>query len=73
MFQLGIAYCCCNSAGSLCNTCLGSTSAGTTGRKRSVLLLSLTISLALAFQYLLAPYAGNSRNEPPGVADLQDS
>jgi len=56
MFQLGIAYCCCNSAGSLCNTCLGSTSTGTTGRKRSVLLLSLTITLALAFQYLLAPF-----------------
>lgn len=56
MFQLGIAYCCCNSAGSLCNTCLGSTSNGTTGRKRSVLLLTLTIALALTFQYSLAPY-----------------
>jgi len=74
MFQLGIAYCCCNSAGSLCNTCLGSTSAGTTGRKRSVLLLSLTISLALAFQYLLAPYILSNDNwfskirKVPGVA-----
>jgi len=56
MFQMGLAYCCCNSAGSLCNTCLGSTSTGTTGRKRSVLLLSLSIGLALTFQYWLAPY-----------------
>jgi len=54
--QLGIAYCFCNAAGSLCNTCLGSTAAGTTGRKRSVLLLSITVFLALLFQYSLAPY-----------------
>lgn len=54
--QLGVAYCCCNSAGSLCNTCLGSTAAGTTGRKRSVLLLAFTITLALLFQYSLAPF-----------------
>jgi len=54
--QLGMAYCFCNATGSLCNTCLGSTGAGTTGRKRSVLLLSITVSLALFFQYCLAPY-----------------
>ena len=53
--QLGLAYCCCNASSSLCNTCLGSTSASSTGRKRSVLLLSITITLALFFQYVLAP------------------
>jgi hypothetical protein len=53
--QLGLAYCCCNASSSLCNTCLGSTSANTTGRKRSVLLLSITITLALLFQYVLGP------------------
>jgi len=62
MFQLGLAYCCCNSAGSLCNTCLGSTSAGTTGRKRSVLLLSISIMLALTFQYCVAPYVISDSN-----------
>lgn len=53
--QLGLAYCCCNTTSSLCNTCLGSTSPGTTGRKRSVLLFTLTITFALLFQYSLAP------------------
>lgn len=53
--QLGVAYCCCNVSSSLCNTCLGSTSASNTGRKRSVLLLSITITMALLFQYVLAP------------------
>ena len=52
---LGVSYCCCNVAGSLCHACLGSTAEGTTGRKRSVLLLSLAIALALWFQYAVGP------------------
>jgi len=53
--QLGMAYCCCNTTSSLLNTCLGSTHEGTSGRKRSVLLLTITITFALLYQYVLAP------------------
>jgi len=53
--SLGLTYCCCNSVGSLCNACLGSTAEGTTGRKRSVLLLTLAVVLALWFQYTVGP------------------
>jgi serine incorporator 1/3 len=52
---MGLAYCFCSASGSLCNACLGTTIAGTTGRKRSVLLLCLTIAFALFFQYKVAP------------------
>lgn len=52
---MGLTYCCCNVAGSLCNACFGSTAAGTTGRKRSVLLLSMAIFFALWFQYHVGP------------------
>jgi hypothetical protein len=52
---MAVTYCCVNAGGSLCNACLGSTAAGTTGRKRSALLLALAIFLALWFQYSLAP------------------
>jgi len=52
---LGVSYCCCTVSGSLCNACLGSTAEGTTGRKRSVLLLSLATSIALWFQYAVGP------------------
>jgi hypothetical protein len=53
--QLAAAYCCCNTASSICNTCLGSRSPHSTGRKRSVLLLTIAILLSLFFQYSLAP------------------
>jgi len=52
---MGLTYCCCNAAGSICNSCLGSTAVGTTGRKRSVLLLTMAIALALWFQYSVGP------------------
>lgn len=53
--QLGLTYCCCNSLGSLCTTCLGSSPDDkTTGRKRSVFLLLITIAVALYFQYGLS-------------------
>lgn len=48
-------YIACSSASSLCTACFGSTAPGTTGRKRSALLLLLTIFLALVFQYYVAP------------------
>mmetsp|Transcript_11206 Transcript_11206/g.33167 ORF Transcript_11206/g.33167 Transcript_11206/m.33167 type:complete len:469 (-) Transcript_11206:382-1788(-) len=52
---MGLTYCVCTSASSLCNACFGSTAAGTTGRKRSVLLLTMTVAFALLFQYYIAP------------------
>lgn len=39
----------------MCNACLGQTSPHTSGRRRSVLLLALSVLLALTFQYSLAP------------------
>lgn len=53
--SLGFTYCCCNATGSVCNSLLGNTSASTTGRKRSVLLLTLAIIMAFFFQYYLGP------------------
>jgi len=53
--SLAATYCCCTSAASLCNSCLGSTSEGTTGRKRAVLLLTVGILVALFFQYSVGP------------------
>mmetsp|Transcript_19148 Transcript_19148/g.34685 ORF Transcript_19148/g.34685 Transcript_19148/m.34685 type:complete len:183 (+) Transcript_19148:114-662(+) len=52
---LGLAYCFCTASGNLCNACLGTTLQGTTGRKRAVLLLAITIVLSLFFQYKVAP------------------
>jgi serine incorporator 1/3 len=52
---MGASYCCMSAIGSVCNACLGSTAAGTTGRKRSVLLLTLAVVLALWFQYAVGP------------------
>eukprot|EP00584_Thalassiosira_punctigera_P005700 CAMPEP_0172531642 /NCGR_PEP_ID=MMETSP1067-20121228/4962_1 /TAXON_ID=265564 ORGANISM="Thalassiosira punctigera, Strain Tpunct2005C2" /NCGR_SAMPLE_ID=MMETSP1067 /ASSEMBLY_ACC=CAM_ASM_000444 /LENGTH=501 /DNA_ID=CAMNT_0013316041 /DNA_START=107 /DNA_END=1612 /DNA_ORIENTATION=+ len=53
--SLGLTYCACTSASSICNACLGQTSPNTSGRRRSVLLLALSVLLALTFQYSLAP------------------
>lgn len=39
----------------MCQSCFGTTAAGTTGRKRSVLLLTLAIATALWFQYSVGP------------------
>ncbi|GAX16780.1 hypothetical protein FisN_21Hh228 [Fistulifera solaris] len=52
---MGLTYCCCNAVGSVVQSCLGGTGEGTTGRKRSVLLLSLAIAMALWFQYTVGP------------------
>jgi len=53
--SLAAAYCVCSAASSLCTACFGTTAPGTTGRKRSVLLLSLAIVMALWFQYNVGP------------------
>lgn len=53
--QMGATWCCCATVSSLCNNTLGSTGVKSTGRKRSVLLLSLVIATSLFFQYSLAP------------------
>jgi hypothetical protein len=48
---------------SLCNAALGSTAEGTTGRKRSVLLLTTAICMALWFQYSLGPSIVNNSKD----------
>ncbi|KAL7546260.1 hypothetical protein ACHAWF_009594 [Thalassiosira exigua] len=53
--SMAATYCACASASSLCHACLGQTSPGTSGRRRSVLLLALSVLLALTFQYSVAP------------------
>lgn len=52
---MGFTWCCCTAAGSLCQSCFGSTAEGTTGRKRSVLLLTIATALAMWFQYSVGP------------------
>ena len=53
--MMGLTWCCCTATGSLCQSCFGTTAEGTTGRKRSVLLLTVATALALWFQYSLGP------------------
>lgn len=55
MLSLAAVYCCCNAGASLCQSCFGTTAPGTTGRKRSVLLLGIAIAIALWFQYSVGP------------------
>jgi serine incorporator 1/3 len=52
---MGATYGCMAAVSSLCQACLGSTSAGTTGRKRSVLFLTWAILLAWFLQYSIGP------------------
>lgn len=52
---LCLGYCACQSANSLCNVCFGNADPTTTGRKRSILLLALTVAIALILQYSWAP------------------
>lgn len=51
----------CTLVSNVCNACLGSTEAGTTGRKRSVLLLTVAIVFALWFQYSIGPTIVNPK------------
>lgn len=60
--SLGLTYCACTSASSICNACLGRTSPSTSGRRRSVLLLALSVLLALTFQYSVAPAILGDKN-----------
>jgi len=53
--SLAALYCCCTASNSLCQACFGTTGPGTTGRKRSVLLLTIAIVTALWFQYVVGP------------------
>ena len=52
---MGLTWCCCTASSSLCQACFGSTAPGTTGRKRSVLLLTIAIAIALWLQYSVGP------------------
>ena len=54
-----MGYCACQSASSLCEACFGNSSPSSTGRKRSILLLAITVSFALIFQYSWAPSVQN--------------
>ena len=53
--SLSATYCACSSASLICNACLGQSNPQTTGRRRSVVLLVLSVILVLLFQYSLAP------------------
>lgn len=53
--SMAAVYCVCSAGASLCQSCFGTTAPGTTGRKRSVLLLALAIVFALWFQYVVGP------------------
>jgi hypothetical protein len=66
---MGLTYCCCTAGSSLCQSCFGSTAEGTTGRKRSVLLLALTILLALWFQYSVGPAIVSNNNSGDSDSD----
>jgi len=55
MIAMAGTYCCTNAMGAICNSCLGTTLEGTTGRKRSVLLLVFAILSSFFFQYKLGP------------------
>ena len=52
---LCLGYCACQGASSLCGACFGNSDPSSTGRKRSILLLAMTVFLALIFQYSWAP------------------
>lgn len=53
--SLAAIYCCCSASSCLCNSCFGTVAVGTTGRKRSVLLLGIVIACSLWFQYYVGP------------------
>lgn len=53
--SMAAVYCCCTAGSSLCNSCFGTVAVGSTGRKRSVLLLAMVIATALWFQYNVGP------------------
>jgi len=61
-----LTFCLCSACGSLCESCLGNDKPSTTppsitsGRKRSVLLLLLSLASAFALQYGVAPAIVNT-------------
>jgi len=52
---LAFVWVACSAGQSLCQACFGTTAQGTTGRKRSVLLLAFAIAASLWFQYSVGP------------------
>lgn len=52
---MAAVWCFCSAGSSLCNACFGTVAVGTTGRKRSVLLLAMVIATSLWFQYSIGP------------------
>eukprot|EP00536_Pseudo-nitzschia_multiseries_P018246 jgi/Psemu1/54752/gm1.54752_g len=53
--SMAAVYCFCSAGSSLCQSCFGTNAVGTTGRKRSVLLLAAVIATSLWFQYSVGP------------------
>lgn len=60
VLAIGATYCCCSAINSMLQKCLGNTASS--GRKRSVLLLYITITAALVNQYVVAPYVLEHKN-----------
>mmetsp|Transcript_9947 Transcript_9947/g.24195 ORF Transcript_9947/g.24195 Transcript_9947/m.24195 type:complete len:504 (+) Transcript_9947:226-1737(+) len=75
--SLAAVYCVCSAAQSLCQACFGTVAVGTTGRKRSVLLLAMVIASALWFRYYVGPgiagqtgWMGKITRYVPGARNL---
>jgi len=77
----GLGWCCCTAVGSLISSCCGNDKnstvppGATSGRKRSVLLLMISIVFAMVFQYVVGPrLKPNYRNKiNPVLAYLADA
>lgn len=74
---MAAVYCCCTASQSLCNACFGTVAVGTTGRKRSVLLLAGVIAASLWFRYGVGPaivgqtgWIGSMTRYVPGAKNL---
>ena len=70
-----LTFCFCQAAASLCNACCGNDKPSTvppsaaSGRKRSIIVLFLSIGLALAYQWGIAPTLVESKWDIPYLVD----
>jgi len=66
---MAVSWCFCSAAGSICSAACGNDKPSTeapsaaSGRRRSALLLLMSVGLAFVFQYALAPVFGNESNK----------
>ena len=75
--SMAAVWCFCSAGQSLCQACFGTVAVGTTGRKRSVLLLAMVIATALWFRYSIGPgiagqtgWIGRITRYVPGAKNL---